>query len=119
MVLSCLDSRQPGEIVFDQGIGDIFSARVAGECAERRHPRQHGIRLQGFRLGNRLQVVGHSNCGAIKGAIDDVELGNLTSLLAKIKPAMEALPYAIAASRNSKKSFVRASGVRGECAAGG
>jgi carbonic anhydrase len=91
VVLSCLDSRQPIEIVFDQGIGDIFSARVAGNVLDDDilGSMEFACKVSGAKL---IAVVGHSNCGAIKGAIDDVELGNLTGLLAKIKPAMDAVP---------------------------
>jgi carbonic anhydrase len=88
VVLSCLDSRQPIEIVLDQGIGDIFSARVAGNVlnADILGSMEFGCKASGAKL---IAVIGHSNCGAIKGAIDDVQLGNLTELLSKIKPAME------------------------------
>jgi carbonic anhydrase len=81
VVLSCLDSRQPIEIVLDQGIGDIFSARVGSM--------EFACKVSGAKL---IAVIGHSNCGAIKGAVDGVELGNLTGLLAKIKPAIEHVP---------------------------
>jgi carbonic anhydrase len=91
VVLSCLDSRQPIEIVFDQGIGDIFSARVAGNVLndDILGSMEFACKVSGAKL---IAVIGHSNCGAIKGAVDDVELGNLTGLLAKIKPAMDAVP---------------------------
>jgi carbonic anhydrase len=91
VVLSCLDSRQPIEIVLDQGIGDIFSARVAGNVLndDILGSMEFGCKVSGAKL---IAVIGHSNCGAIKGAIDDVELGSLTGLLVKIKPAMEAVP---------------------------
>ncbi len=91
VVLSCLDSRQPIEIVLDQGIGDIFSARVAGNVLndDILGSMEFACKVSGAKL---IAVIGHSNCGAIKGAIDDVELGNLTGLLGKIKPAMDAVP---------------------------
>jgi carbonic anhydrase len=91
VILSCLDSRQPIEIVFDQGIGDVFSARVAGNVLNRDilGSMEFACKVSGAKL---IAVIGHSNCGAIKGAVDDVELGNLTGLLAKIKPAMDAVP---------------------------
>jgi carbonic anhydrase len=91
VVLSCLDSRQPVEIVFDQGIGDLFSARVAGNVVndDILGSLEFACKASGAKL---IAVVGHSNCGAIKGAVDDVNLGNLTGLLAKIKPAMDAVP---------------------------
>jgi carbonic anhydrase len=105
VVLSCLDSRQPIEIVFDQGVGDIFSARVAGNVLndDILGSMEFACKVSGAKL---IAVVGHSNCGAIKGAIDDVELGNLTGLLVKIKPAIETV-RADAQPRNSKNySFV-------------
>jgi len=91
VVLSCLDSRQPVELVFDQGIGDLFSARVAGNVVndDVLGSLEFACKVSGAKL---IAVVGHSNCGAIKGAVDDVKLGNLTGLLAKIKPAIDAVP---------------------------
>lgn len=86
-ILSCMDSRTSAELIFDQGLGDIFSIRVAGNivntdvlgCME------FACRIAGSRL---VVVLGHSNCGAVKGACDQVELGNLTELLSKIQPAV-------------------------------
>jgi carbonic anhydrase len=100
VVLSCLDSRQPIEIVLDQGIGDIFSARVAGNVLndDILGSLEFACKVSGAKL---IAVIGHSNCGAIKGAVDDVQLGNLTGLLAKIKPAIEHVP-ADGQPRNSK-----------------
>ncbi len=100
VVLSCLDSRQPIEIVLDQGIGDIFSARVAGNVLndDILGSMEFACKVSGTKL---IAVIGHSNCGAIKGAVDGVELGNLTGLLAKIKPAIEHVP-ADGQPRNSK-----------------
>jgi carbonic anhydrase len=100
VVLSCLDSRQPIEIVLDQGIGDIFSARVAGNVLndDILGSMEFACKVSGAKL---IAVIGHSNCGAIKGAVDGVELGNLTGLLAKIKPAIEHVP-ADGQPRNSK-----------------
>jgi carbonic anhydrase len=91
VVLSCLDSRQPIEIVLDQGIGDIFSARVAGNVLndDILGSMEFACKASGAKL---IAVIGHSNCGAIKGTIDDVQLGSLTGLLTKIKPAMDAVP---------------------------
>ena len=91
VVLSCLDSRQPIEIVLDQGIGDIFSARVAGNVLN--DDILGSMEFAGAAVGVKLiAVIGHSNCGAIKGAIDNVQLGSLTGLLDKIKPAEAAVP---------------------------
>lgn len=91
VILSCLDSRQPIELVFDQGIGDIFSARVAGNVVDDDilGSMEFACKISGAKL---IAVVGHSNCGAIKGAVDDVQFGNLTGLLTKIKPAIDAVP---------------------------
>jgi carbonic anhydrase len=105
VVLSCLDSRQPSEIVFDQGIGDIFSARVAGNVLndDILGSMEFACKVSGAKL---IAVVGHSNCGAIKGAIDDVELGNLTGLLTKIKPALDAVPAAVQPRTSKNYAFV-------------
>src|SRR5450755_2910450 len=105
VVLSCLDSRQPIEIVFDQGIGDIFSARVAGNVLDDDilGSMEFACKVSGAKL---IAVVGHSNCGAIKGAIDDVELGNLTGLLTKIKPALDAVPAAVQPRTSKNYAFV-------------
>jgi carbonic anhydrase len=91
VILSCLDSRLPIEIVFDQGIGDVFNARIAGNVLndDILGSMEFACKVSGAKL---IVVIGHSNCGAIKGAVDDVELGNLTGLLTKIKPAIEAVP---------------------------
>jgi carbonic anhydrase len=105
VVLSCLDSRQPIEIVFDQGIGDIFSARVAGNVLndDILGSLEFACKVSGAKL---IAVVGHSNCGAIKGAIDDVQLGNLTGLLTKIKPAMDAVPADVQPRTSKNYSYV-------------
>ena len=91
VILSCLDSRQPSELVFDQGIGDVFSARVAGNVLDDDilGSLEFACKVSGAKL---IAVIGHSNCGAIKGAVDDVQLGNLTGLLARIKPAIDSVP---------------------------
>jgi carbonic anhydrase len=87
-VLSCMDSRAPVEIVFDQGLGDVFSVRVAGNVV---NEDELGSLEYAVKVGTKLIVVlGHTGCGAVKGAIDDVNLGNLTALLGKIKPAVAA-----------------------------
>lgn len=105
VVLSCLDSRQPIEIVLDQGIGDIFSARIAGNVLndDILGSMEFACKASGSKL---IAVIGHSNCGAIKGAIDDVELGNLTGLLGKIKPAVDAVPAAVQPRTSKNYSFV-------------
>ena len=100
VVLSCLDSRQPIEIVLDQGIGDVFSARVAGNVLNDDivGSMEFACKVSGAKL---IAIIGHSNCGAIKGAVDNVELGDLTGLLEKIKPALTAVPAEVE-PRNSK-----------------
>jgi carbonic anhydrase len=91
VILSCIDSRQPVEIVLDQGIGDIFSARVAGNVVndDILGSMEFACKVSGAKL---IAVIGHSNCGAIKGAVDNAQLGHLTGLVAKIKPAIDAVP---------------------------
>jgi carbonic anhydrase len=87
-VLGCMDSRVPVEIVFDQGIGDVFSVRVAGNVVDED---DLGSLEYAAHVGTKLIVVlGHTGCGAVKGAIDDVKLGNLTGLLDKVHPAVAA-----------------------------
>lgn len=88
-ILSCIDSRVPAEIVFDQYIGDILSVRVAGNVVgdDILGSLEFGSASAGARL---VVVLGHTNCGAVSGACDDVRLGNLTGLLGKIRPAVEA-----------------------------
>ncbi|HUA38992.1 MAG TPA: carbonic anhydrase family protein [Candidatus Sulfopaludibacter sp.] len=105
VVLSCIDSRQPIEIVLDQGIGDIFSARVAGNVLndDILGSMEFACKVSGAKL---IAVIGHSNCGAIKGAIDDAQLGNLTGLLAKIKPAMDTVPADVQPRTSKNYTFV-------------
>ena len=107
VVLSCLDSRQPIEIVLDQGIGDIFSARVAGNVLDDDllGSLEFACKVSGAKL---IAVIGHSDCGAIKGAVDDVELGNLGGLLNKIKPAISAVPAGNQPRTSSNAAFVNA-----------
>jgi len=92
VVLGCIDSRVPAEIVFDVGIGDTFNARVAGNVAndDILGSMEFACGVSGAKV---VLVLGHTACGAIKGAIDDVVLGNLTGLLARIKPAISATKY--------------------------
>ncbi len=90
VILSCIDSRVPAELVFDQGIGDVFSARVAGNIIN--EDVLGSIEFACKAAGSKLIVIlGHSSCGAVKGACDHVELGNLTGLLNKIQPAIDAV----------------------------
>jgi carbonic anhydrase len=92
VVLGCVDSRAPAEIIFDAGIGDTFNARVAGNVVndDILGSMEFACAVSGAKL---VLVFGHTACGAIKGAIDDVELGNLTGLLARIKPAITATKF--------------------------
>jgi carbonic anhydrase len=92
VVLSCIDSRAPAEVIMDLGIGDIFNARVAGNIANEDilGSLEFACKVAGAKV---VLVMGHTACGAIKGAIDNVELGNLTDLLAKIKPAVKATTF--------------------------
>jgi carbonic anhydrase len=91
-LLTCIDSRAPAEVIMDLGIGDIFNCRVAGnvENADILGSLEFACKLAGAKV---VLVMGHTACGAIKGAIDNAELGNLTGLLGKIKPAVEATKY--------------------------
>lgn len=86
-VLSCIDSRTSAELIFDQGLGDIFSIRIAGNIVNTDilGSMEFAVNVAGSKL---LVVLGHSSCGAIKGACDHVEMGNLTELLAKLQPAV-------------------------------
>jgi carbonic anhydrase len=92
VVVGCIDSRVPPELVFDQRIGDIFSARIAGNFVNTDilGSLEFATKAAGAKL---IVVLGHSECGAIKGAVDNVKLGNLTSMLANIRPSMEKLKY--------------------------
>ncbi|MBL4657627.1 MAG: carbonic anhydrase [Flavobacteriales bacterium] len=87
VVLSCIDSRVPVELIFDQGIGDVFSIRVAGNVLNDDviGSMEYACKIAGVKL---VVVLGHSGCGAVKGACDDVKLGKLTGLVDKIKPAV-------------------------------
>jgi carbonic anhydrase len=89
IVLSCIDSRTSSELIFDLGIGDVFNARIAGNIVNEDilGSMEFACKVAGSKL---IVVLGHTKCGAIKGACDDVQLGNLTSLLSKIKPAVDA-----------------------------
>ena len=91
-VLGCIDSRVPPELVFDQNIGDMFVARVAGNIASPDivGSLEFATALSGAKL---IVVLGHSECGAVKGAIDDAQLGSLTGVLQQIRPALKQLDY--------------------------
>ncbi|MEM7379705.1 MAG: carbonic anhydrase family protein [Bacteroidota bacterium] len=103
-ILSCIDSRVSAELIFDQGVGDIFSARVAGNIVNEDilGSIEFACKLAGTKV---VVVLGHTSCGAVKGACDDAQLGNLTALVSKIKPAVEAVAEpADPGLRNSKNA---------------
>jgi len=88
VILSCIDSRTSAELIFDQGLGDVFSVRIAGNIVNEDilGSMEFGCKVAGAKI---IVVLGHTKCGAVKGACDNVALGNLTGLIAKIKPAVE------------------------------
>jgi carbonic anhydrase len=92
VVLSCLDSRVPVEEVFDRGIGSVFVGRVAGNFVNEDllGSMEFGCKVAGAKL---IVVLGHDHCGAVKAAIDDVKLGNITAMLSKIRPAVAKVTY--------------------------
>ena len=92
VILSCIDSRAPAETILDLGIGDVFNARVAGNIAndDILGSMEFACQVAGAKV---VLVMGHTACGAIKGAVDRVQLGNLTGLLRKIQPAVDATAY--------------------------
>ncbi len=100
-IVSCIDSRAGPELVFDQGIGDVFSARVAGNIVngDMLGSLEFAFKVAGTKL---VVVLGHTSCGAVKGACDDVAMGTLTGLLAKIKPAVNSI--SLVGDRSSKNS---------------
>ena len=103
VVLSCVDSRIPTEIIFDQGIGDFFSARIAGNFVNKDilGSMEFACKLSGAKL---IVVLGHTACGTVKGACDNAELGNLTGLLNKLKPAINKVETEEGTDRSSKNS---------------
>ena len=105
VILSCIDSRVPAELVFDQGIGDVFSIRIAGNFIndDILGSMEFACKLAGSKL---VVVLGHSSCGAVKGACDHAELGNLTQMLQHIAPAVDSVKET--GDRSSKnKEFVQ------------
>lgn len=107
VILSCIDSRTSAELIFDQGLGDIFSIRIAGNVVNTDiiGSLEFACKIAGSKL---IVVLGHTSCGAIKGACDHVEMGSLTELLSKIQPAVyEETQTVDAGNRNSRNaSFV-------------
>lgn len=106
-ILSCIDSRASVELIFDQGLGDVFSVRIAGNFVndDILGSLEFACAVAGAKL---VVVLGHSACGAIKGACDHVELGNLTQMLAKIAPAVDAVSpaYEAEACHSGNTEFV-------------
>ena len=102
-VLSCIDSRTSAELIFDQGLGDVFSIRIAGNFLndDILGSLEFACHLAGAKI---IVVLGHSKCGAINGACDGVELGHLTGMLAKIKPAVAAVPHPIDPTERTSKN---------------
>lgn len=99
-IVSCIDSRIPTEVIFDQGIGDIFNARVAGNFINKDilGSLEFACKLAGSKV---IVIMGHTSCGAVKGACDQAKLGNLTQMLEKIQPAVDAIKTEPGEARNS------------------
>ncbi len=113
-ILSCIDSRTSAELIFDQGLGDIFSIRIAGNVANTDIlgvASNLPVKWPGFKL---IVVLGHSKCGAVKGACDHVEMGNLTELLSKLQPAVYE-EQQTQGDRSSKKRSVCGKCSRNQC----
>jgi carbonic anhydrase len=103
VILSCIDSRTSAELIFDQGLGDVFSVRIAGNIINEDilGSMEFGCKVAGSKI---IVVLGHTKCGAVKGACDHVEMGNLTALLTKIRPAVDD-ETATKENRNSNNSI--------------
>lgn len=99
MILNCIDSRTSAELIFDEGLGDVFNARIAGNFinTDILGSMEFACKLAGAKL---ILIVGHSKCGAIKGACDNVQLGNLAHVIDEIRPALDSVKY-IGGERNS------------------
>ena len=106
-VVGCIDSRESAQVNFDQGVGDLFTARVAGNFVndDILGSLEFACAVAGAKF---ILVVGHSECGAIKGACDDVVLGNLTQTLANIKPAVAAVSGFESDRTSANEAFVQA-----------
>lgn len=107
IVLGCIDSRVPSEILFNVRIGDIFNARVAGNIIDEdiAGSIEYACKVAGSKI---ILVLGHTNCGAVRGAIDQVEMGNLTTLLAKIKPAIASVQDVEGERSTKNTAYVKA-----------
>lgn len=104
-ILSCIDSRTSAELIFDQGLGDVFSVRIAGNIVNTDilGSMEFACKVAGSKL---IVVLGHSKCGAVKGACDHVEMGNLTELLSKIQPAVYQEKQTVTGRNASNSPFV-------------
>lgn len=105
VILSCIDSRTSAELIFDQGLGDIFSVRIAGNILNEDilGSMEFGCKVAGSKI---IVVLGHTKCGAVKGACDEVEMGNLTTLLDKIRPAIDHETTITENRNSSNEEFV-------------
>ena len=103
VILSCIDSRTSAELIFDQGLGDVFSIRIAGNIINEDilGSMEFGCKVAGSKI---IVVLGHTKCGAVKGACGHVEMGNLTALLSKIQPAVYDEKSIILKNRNSENA---------------
>jgi len=112
-ILSCIDSRVSSELIFDQGLGDIFSIRIAGNFVndDILGSMEFACKLAGTKL---IVVLGHTACGAVKGACDDAKLGNLTGMLSKIKPAVNAVTFPEDASLRNSSNIEFVNNVAGQ-----
>src|SRR5688572_187330 len=104
-ILSCIDSRTSAELIFDQGLGDIFSCRIAGNILNEDilGSMEFACKVAGSKV---IVVLGHTKCGAVKGACDDVKLGSLTMLLQKLKPAINAETKTLRERSSENAAFV-------------
>jgi len=102
-ILSCIDSRTSAELVFDQGLGDVFSIRIAGNIVNTDilGSMEFACKVAGSKL---IVVLGHTKCGAVKGACDHIEMGNLTELLSKLQPAVYSEAETTAADKRNSKN---------------
>lgn len=105
-ILSCIDSRTSAELIFDQGLGDIFSIRIAGNILNEDilGSMEFACKIAGSKL---IVVLGHTNCGAVIGACDDVKLGHLTTLVNKIKPSIEIETQTLSERNGKNLKFVQ------------
>lgn len=105
VILSCIDSRTSAELIFDQGLGDVFSVRIAGNIINEDilGSMEFGCKVAGSKI---IVVLGHTKCGAVKGACDHVEMGNLTALLTKLRPAVNAETTTIENRNSNNPVFV-------------